>query len=62
MESFGSANATVTTKKARRLLSDFILEVGDRSPDDTVTYPDDDLESRATPSGRKRFHKDGTPY
>jgi uncharacterized cupin superfamily protein len=38
------------------------LEVGDRSPDDTVTYPDDDLESRATPSGRKRFHKDGTPY
>jgi uncharacterized cupin superfamily protein len=38
------------------------LEVGDRSPDDTVTYPDDDLESRATPGGRKRFHKDGTPY
>ena len=38
------------------------LEVGDRSPVDTVTYPDNDLESRATPSGRKRFHKDGTPY
>ena len=38
------------------------LEVGDRKPDDVVTYPDDDLESRATPSGRRRFHKDGTPY
>ena len=38
------------------------LEVGDRKPDDAVTYPDDDLEGRATPGGRKFFRKDGTPY
>ena len=38
------------------------LEVGDRRPDDAVAYPDDDLEARATPSGRKFFRKDGTPY
>jgi len=38
------------------------LEVGDRRPDDGVAYPDDDLEARATASGRKFFHKDGTLY
>ena len=38
------------------------LEVGDRSPDDVVAYPDDDLEAHATASGRKFFRKDGTPY
>ena len=38
------------------------LEVGDRKPDDSVSYPDDDLEGRATASGRKFFRKDGTPY
>ncbi len=38
------------------------LEVGDRKPDDAVTYPDDDLEGRATATGRKFFHKDGTHY
>jgi uncharacterized cupin superfamily protein len=38
------------------------LEVGDRRSDDSVAYPDDDLEGRATASGRKFFHKDGTPY
>lgn len=38
------------------------LEVGDRSPDDAVAYPDNDLEARATASGRKFFRKDGTPY
>ncbi|HXF65122.1 MAG TPA: cupin domain-containing protein [Burkholderiales bacterium] len=38
------------------------LEVGDRRPEDTVTYPDDDIVGRATPQGRRFFHKDGTPY
>jgi len=38
------------------------LEIGDRRADDSVTYPDDDLEGHATASGRKFFHKDGTPY
>lgn len=38
------------------------LEVGDRTANDVVTYPDDDLMLRITAGGRKRFHKDGTPY
>lgn len=38
------------------------LEVGDRRPDDNVAYPDDDLEARATASGRKFFRKDGRAY
>jgi uncharacterized cupin superfamily protein len=38
------------------------LEVGDRRPDDAVTYPDDDIVGQATPRGRKFTRKDGTPY
>jgi uncharacterized cupin superfamily protein len=38
------------------------LEVGDRNPQDDVTYPDDDLLARASPQGRRFTRKDGTPY
>lgn len=38
------------------------LEVGDRRPEDAVTYPDDDIAGRATPQGRRFSRKDGTPY
>lgn len=38
------------------------LEVGDRMPDDAVTYPDDDIAGQATPQGRRFSRKDGTPY
>jgi uncharacterized cupin superfamily protein len=38
------------------------LEIGDRRPEDTVTYPDDDIVGRATPQGRRFTRKDGTPY
>ncbi len=38
------------------------LEVGGRSPDDEVVYPDDDLAARSTANGRKFFRKDGTPF
>ena len=38
------------------------LEVGDRSPGDAVSYPDDDLQAQLV-DGKWRFsHKDGTPY
>jgi uncharacterized cupin superfamily protein len=38
------------------------LEIGDRTPSEDVTYPDDDLQI-ATIDGRRQFaHKDGTPY
>lgn len=38
------------------------LEVGDRSPDDRVSYPDDDLMAVMTGHGWQFFHKNGQPY
>jgi uncharacterized cupin superfamily protein len=39
------------------------LEVGDRTPGDAATYPDDDLQAELGPAGKWQFrHKDGTPY
>lgn len=39
------------------------LEVGDRSPGDEGTYPQDDIQAALGPDGKWRFtHKDGTPY
>jgi uncharacterized cupin superfamily protein len=40
-----------------------ILEVGDRTPGDSATYPDDDLVAVQGPDGKwKYMKKDGTPY
>jgi uncharacterized cupin superfamily protein len=39
------------------------LEIGDRSPGDAATYPDDDLQAVLDAGGKWRFlHKDGTAY
>ncbi|MBD2260755.1 cupin domain-containing protein [Pseudanabaena sp. FACHB-2040] len=38
------------------------LEIGDRTPNDQVHYPDDDLQATASPSGWVITHKDGRPY
>ncbi|ACY17976.1 cupin domain-containing protein [Haliangium ochraceum] len=38
------------------------LEIGDRSPDDSASYPDDDLQVHWVDGGWKFSHKDGTPY
>ncbi|OAN48124.1 cupin [Paramagnetospirillum marisnigri] len=38
------------------------LEVGDRTPGDTVIYPDEDLMAVLGPDGWAMLHKDGTPY
>lgn len=39
------------------------IEIGDRSPGDGVTYPDDDLQAVKAEDGRWHFaHKDGRPY
>ena len=38
------------------------LEIGDRTPDEQVSYPDDDLQF-VRAAGKAHFaHKDGTPY
>lgn len=39
------------------------LEIGDRSPGDSVTYPNDDIAAVLGPDGKWAFAgKDGTPY
>ncbi|RUR72987.1 cupin domain-containing protein [Chlorogloeopsis fritschii PCC 9212] len=38
------------------------LEVGDRTPGDVGSYPDDDLKALLVDGQWKFVHKDGTPY
>jgi uncharacterized cupin superfamily protein len=38
------------------------LEVGDRTPGDEGSYPDDDLKALMVDGKWKFVHKDGTPY
>ena len=38
------------------------LEIGDRTPNDIVHYPDDDISAQDTPTGWAFTHKDGSPY
>lgn len=38
------------------------LEIGDRTPGDEGSYPDDDLMARLIEGQWQFFHKDGTPY
>jgi len=40
-----------------------LLEIGDRTPGDAASYPDDDLQAELGADGTWRYrHKDGTPY
>ncbi|HEY9648766.1 MAG TPA: cupin domain-containing protein [Chroococcidiopsis sp.] len=38
------------------------LEIGDRTPGDSATYPDDDLVALSVAGQWQFTHKDGTPY
>jgi uncharacterized cupin superfamily protein len=38
------------------------LEIGDRTPGDSATYPDDDIALVAVDGGWRYTRKDGTPY
>jgi uncharacterized cupin superfamily protein len=38
------------------------LEIGDRTPGDSGTYPDDDLQAVRADGAWRFLHKDGTPY
>lgn len=38
------------------------IEIGDRTPGETATYPDDDLALRIIDGKFQYFHKDGRPY
>jgi uncharacterized cupin superfamily protein len=40
-----------------------LLEIGDRTPGDEATYPDDDIRAELLQDNLYRFtRKDGTPY
>ena len=38
------------------------LEIGDRTPGESASYPDDDLAAKTTEGELRFFHKDGSPY
>lgn len=38
------------------------LEVGDRTPGDSASYPDEDLQAVMGEGGWRFLHKDGSPY
>jgi uncharacterized cupin superfamily protein len=38
------------------------LEIGDRTPGDEVSYPDDDLKALLVDGTWRFVHRDGTPY
>src|SRR6185295_8662284 len=38
------------------------LEIGDRTPGDSATWPDDDLQMIEIDGQRRMAHRDGTPY
>jgi uncharacterized cupin superfamily protein len=55
------------TGSGHRLINDtseevVYLEVGDRTPGDEASYPDDDLRALFVGTGWAFTHKDGTPY
>ena len=55
------------TADAHRLLNEtgddvLYLEVGDRTPGDEGSYPDDDLKAQIVDGKWKFVHKDGSPY
>jgi uncharacterized cupin superfamily protein len=55
------------TGNAHRLINEtgeevVYLEVGDRTPGDEGTYPDDDLKAVRVVGKWKYVHKDGSPY
>lgn len=39
-----------------------LLEIGDRTAGDVVTFPDDDLRARTDERGWQFTHRDGTPF
>lgn len=55
------------TGNAHRLVNEsgeaaVYLEVGDRTPGDEASYPDDDITARLIDGAWKFFHKDGSEY
>lgn len=57
----GSGNAHRLVNESDELVE--YLEIGDRTPGDVASYPDDDLCAQLDEAGVWRFtRKDGTPY
>ncbi len=56
----GDGNAHHLVNETREAV--VFLEVGDRTPGDSCTYPDDDVQARYVGGAWVMTHKDGTPY
>ncbi|HVH01981.1 MAG TPA: cupin domain-containing protein [Amaricoccus sp.] len=59
----GFAAAGVAHHLVNRTGADAVyLEIGDRTPGDAGSYPEDDLAAVLGPEGWRFTHRDGTPY
>ncbi len=56
----GSGNAHRLVNETEELV--VYLEIGDRTPGDEVSYPDDDIAARLVEGQWAFFHKNGDPY
>lgn len=56
----GTGNAHQLVNRTSEVVQ--YLEVGDRSPGDAATYPDDDLQALLVEGKWQFTHKDGSPY
>lgn len=59
---FKAATGNAHVLVNRTLNAVVYLEIGDREPGDSVTYPDDDLQTLLVDGNWQFQHKDGTPY
>ena len=63
VEADASRRELVTDSNGNSESEDVVyLEVGDRSPGDEASYPDDDLKAVLIDRQWEFTHKDGTPY
>ena len=56
----GTGNAHHLVNESEREV--VYLEIGDRTPGETATYPDDDIELKVVEGKMRFWHKNGTPY
>jgi uncharacterized cupin superfamily protein len=56
----GSGDAHQLVNRGRQAV--VYLEIGDRTPGDGASYPDDDLQAVMGADGWRYLRKDGTPY
>lgn len=59
---FAAADGAAHHLVNRTAVDVILLEIGDRTPGDRVTYPDDDLQAELVEGGWRFLRRDGSPW